>query len=71
MIKIRYGIDCKNTITEELVNSLNDEMSSEIAKRLKNDNYCVLFDGLQDWHLLRYLAINRLELTSDYTNLLD
>ena len=58
-------------ISEELVNSFNEEMTVELAKRLEDDNYITPFDGLKDWHLLRALAINRPELTADYIHLLD
>ena len=60
-----------NKISEELVNSFNEEMTLELANRLEDDNYSTPFDGLKDWHLLRALAINRPELTSDYIHLLD
>ena len=60
-----------NKISEELVNSFNEEMTFELAKRLEDDNYSSPFDGLTDWHLLRALAINRPELTSDFIHLLD
>ncbi len=60
-----------NKISEELVESFNEEMAYELAKRLEEDNYRTPFDGLQDWHLLRALAINRPELTTDYIHLLD
>jgi len=46
-------------------------MTFELAKRLEDENYASPFDGLKDWHLLRALAINRPELTSDYIHLLD
>ena len=58
-------------ISEELVNSFNEDMTFELAKRLEDDNYLSPFDGLKDWHLLRALAINRPELTSEYVHLLD
>ena len=61
----------ENTISEELVNSFNKEMTYELAQRLEEDNYMSPFDGLKDWHLLRALAINIPELTSDYIHLLD
>ena len=61
----------ENKISEELVNSFNEEMAFELAKRLEDDNYITPFDGLKDWHLLRALAINRPELTADYIHLLD
>ncbi len=58
-------------ISQELVNSFNEEMTFELAKRLEEDEYKTPFDGLQDWHLLRALAINRPELTSNYIHPLD
>ena len=61
----------ENKISMELVNSFDEEMTHELAKRLEEDNYTSPFGGLQDWHLLRALAINRPELTSDYIHLLD
>jgi len=61
----------ENKISEELVNSFNEEMTLELANRLEDDNYSSPFHGLKDWHLLRALAINRPELTSDYIHLLD
>tara|TARA_Y100000991_G_C21916918_1_gene324786 strand:- start:844 stop:1065 length:222 start_codon:yes stop_codon:yes gene_type:complete len=60
-----------NKISDELVNSFNEEMTFELAKRLEDDNYDTPFDGLKDWHLLRALAINRPELTADFVHLLD
>ena len=61
----------ENKISEELVNSFDEKMTLELATRLEDDNYKSPFDGLKDWHLLRALAINRPELTSDYIHLLD
>jgi len=61
----------ENQISEELVNSFDEQMTLELATRLEEDNYTSPFDGLKDWHLLRALAINRPELTSDYIHLLD
>ena len=61
----------ENQISKELVNSFDEKMTLELATRLEEDNYMTPFDGLKDWHLLRALAINRPELTSDYIHLLD
>ena len=61
----------ENKISEDLVNSFDEESTFELAKRLEDDNYMTPFDCLKDWHLLRALAINRPELTSDYIHLLD
>tara|TARA_Y100000813_G_scaffold158628_1_gene118811 strand:+ start:181 stop:402 length:222 start_codon:yes stop_codon:yes gene_type:complete len=61
----------ENKISEELINSFNEEKTFALAKRLEDDNYLTPFEGLKDWHLLRALAINRPELTTDYNHLLD
>ena len=61
----------ENVINEELINSFDEVMTLELAKRLEEDEYKTPFDGLKDWHLLRALAINRPELTTDYIHLLD
>ena len=61
----------ENKISEKLVNSFNEEMTLELAKRLEEDNYMKPFYGLKDLHLLRALAINRPELKSDYIHLLN
>ena len=60
-----------NKISQELINSFDEEMTFKLARRLEDENYATPFDGLKDWHLLRALAINRPELTSDYIHLLD
>ena len=61
----------ENKISEEVVNSFDEEMILELAKRLEGENYKIPFDGLKDWHFLRALAIKRPELTFDYIHLLD
>ncbi len=61
----------ENKISEELVNSLDEEMTLELAKSLEEDNYNNPFDGLKDLPLLRALAINRPELTTNYVHLLN
>ena len=61
----------ENKISKELVNSFNEEMTFELAKRLKEVNYNTSFDGLKEGHLLRALAIIRPELTTNYIHLLD
>ena len=61
----------ESKISEELINSFDEDMTLQLAKRLEEDEYKTPFDGLQDWHLLRALAINRPELTSNYIHLLD
>jgi len=61
----------ENIISEELVNPLDEEISLELAKRLEEENYNTPFDGLKDWHLLKTLAINRPEITTNYIHFLD
>ena len=61
----------ENKISEELVYSFNEEMTFELAKRLEEDNYNTPFDGLKDGDLLRTLAINTPELTTNYIHLQD
>lgn len=43
----------------------------ELAQRLEMDDYTNIFDGLQDWHLLRAIAFQRPELVESYLYLLD
>ena len=60
-----------NKISSKLVNSFNEEMTFELAKRLKDDNCQILFDRPKDLHLLRALTLNRPELSSDFIYPLD
>ena len=61
----------ENKISDELVNSFDEEITHELAKKLDEDNYNTQFDGLKDWHLLRALAINRPELITNYIHFFD
>ena len=61
----------ENQVSEELVNSFDEEITLELAKRLEEDIYNITFDSLKDLHLLRALAINRPELTTNCIHLLD
>ena len=60
-----------NKISEEIVNSFNEEMPFDFGKTLEDENYASPFDGLKNLHLLRALAINRPELTTNYIHLLN
>ncbi len=53
-------------ITKEIISNFNDKLTAKLAKRLEEDDYSSPFEGLDDWHLLRALAIHRPELTLDY-----
>ena len=61
----------ENEISAEVVNSFDEEMTLERAKSLEEDNYNTPFDCLKVSHLLRALAINRTELTTNYVHLLN
>jgi len=61
----------ENKISEEIINSFNEEMTLELAKRLEEDNHNNPFDGLKDWDLLWALVIKRSELAINYTHLLE
>ncbi len=61
----------KIKITKELLNTFDDKSTAKLAERLENDDYPSPFEGLDDWHLLRSLAIHRPELTLDYHHLID
>jgi hypothetical protein len=58
-------------ITPESLNAFDDDKVALLAKRLEDDDYPTPFDGLNDWHLLRALAIHRPELTGPYVHLVD
>ena len=60
----------KNIISEKPVNSYIEEITLQLEKRIEEDEYTTPIDGLKNWHLLKDLAINRPELTTDYTHLL-
>ena len=58
-------------ITQERLEAFDDESIAVLAKRLDEDDYPTPFAGLNDWHLLRALAIHRPELTIPYLHLID
>ncbi len=58
-------------ISPEQINSFDEDGIAILANRLEEDDYETPFDGLDDWHLLRALAIHRPELTRPYLHLVD
>ncbi|MFM7087654.1 MAG: DUF2555 domain-containing protein [Cyanobium sp.] len=58
-------------ITPELLAGFDEEATAQLARRLEDDDYPTPFAGLNDWHLLRALAIHRPELTLPYLHLVD
>jgi hypothetical protein len=59
------------TITAELIASLDETSMAALAQRLEEDDYPSAFAGLEDWHLLRAVAIHRPELARPYVHLVD
>ena len=59
------------TITPELIASLDEASLADLARRLEDDDYPTPFAGLNDWHLLRAVAIHRPELARPYVHLVD
>lgn len=58
-------------ITAELISSFDEASTAALARRLDEDDYPTPFAGLQDWHLMRALAIHRPELARPYLHLVD
>ncbi len=58
-------------ITPEQLEAFDEAQIDALAQRLEEDDYPTPFAGLQDWHLLRSLAIHRPELVRPYVHLVD
>ena len=58
-------------ITPERLEAFDEAATAELARRLDEDDYPTPFAGLQDWHLMRALAIHRPELARPYVHLVD
>jgi hypothetical protein len=59
------------TLDKLNVDELTPEQVAEVAARLEQDEYESIFDGLNDWHLLRAIAFSRPEMVENYMHLLD
>jgi hypothetical protein len=59
------------TLDQLDVEKLTPEDVAELAARLEGDDYATVFDGLNDWHLLRAIGFQRPELVESYLYLLD
>ena len=59
------------SITPERLAGFDEQAIAELARRLEEDDYATPFDGLDDWHLLRALAIHRPDLARPYVHLVD
>ena len=63
--------DTQPTITAEQLQNFDEQSIAALAARLEEDDYPTPFDGRQDWHLLRALAIHRPDLAFPYVHLVD
>ncbi len=58
-------------INSESLQAFDEDAVAILATRLEEDDYLNPFESLEDWHLLRALAIHRPELTQPYLHLID
>jgi hypothetical protein len=59
------------TISPETLDAFDEAAIAALARRLEEDDYPNAFASLQDWHLLRALAIHRPDLAQPYVHLVD
>ena len=58
-------------ISQERLEAFSESEIAELARRLEEDDYPNPFASLEDWHLLRALAIHRPELAQPFVHLVD
>ena len=58
-------------ISLDSLDAFDEAAIAELARRLEEDDYPTPFASLQDWHLLRALAIHRPDLAQPYVHLVD
>jgi hypothetical protein len=58
-------------ISPERLEAFDEAAIAELARRLEEDDYPTPFASLEDWHLLRALAIHRPDLAQPYVHLVD
>ena len=58
-------------MSQDRLEAFDEEAVAVLAQRLEEDDYPSPFAGLDDWHLLRALAIHRPDLTRPYVHLID
>ena len=59
------------TISKEAIDRMTPEDMKVLADRLEAEDYPTPFASLQDWHLLRAIALQRPELAKPYLHLVD
>jgi hypothetical protein len=60
-----------HSISQERLEAFDEAATAELARRLEEDDYPSAFASLEDWHLLRALAIHRPDLAAPYVHLVD
>lgn len=72
---LRWDGRCREMTTASIVKrdiaAMTPADVAELAARLEQDDYTNVFEGLDDWHLLRAIAFQRPELIEPYIHLLD
>jgi hypothetical protein len=58
-------------ISPEQLEAFDEVAIADLARRLEEDDYPTPFASLEDWHLLRALAIHRPDLAEPYVHLVD
>ncbi len=58
-------------ISQETLDGFDEAAIAELARRLDEDDYPNPFASLNDWHMLRALAIHRPDLAQPYVHLVD
>ena len=58
-------------ISSQDLSGITEVEVAALAKRLEEDNYANPFEGLDDWHLLRAIALQHPDLAEPYLYLLD
>ncbi len=66
-----FPAESPEAISRERLATFDEEAVAALARRLEEDDYPTPFAGLQDWHLLRALAIHRPDLAQPYWHLVD
>jgi len=65
------GSVSRAAMPQDRLDAFDEAAVAELAQRLEEDDYPSPFAGLDDWHLLRALAIHRPDLTHPYVHLID
>lgn len=59
------------TVSRDDLSAVTEDQVKLLANRLDADDYPNPFEGLEDWHLLRAIALERPDLVEPYGYLLE